>query len=49
MGNAVVLALLAAVVVLIVGKLIKDKKAGRSSCGHKCGACPMAGQCRKNK
>ncbi len=36
---------LAAVVGLIVAKLYKDKKAGKSSCGCKCSCCPNAGAC----
>lgn len=41
---AVVLAIVL-VVALIIRSLIKDKKAGRSSCGNNCAHCQMAGQC----
>ena len=27
----------------------KDKKKGKSSCGCKCGSCPMAGSCHSKK
>ncbi|MBO4426788.1 MAG: FeoB-associated Cys-rich membrane protein [Clostridiales bacterium] len=40
-----VLAVLAAVT-LAVMKILKDKKAGKSSCGCSCGGCPMAGKCK---
>ena len=40
-----VLAVLAAVTLAIM-KILKDKKAGRSSCGCNCGSCAMAGKCK---
>ena len=36
---------LIAVVVLIINKMIKDKKKGKSSCGCGCSNCAMAGKC----
>lgn len=36
---------LAAIVALIVIKLVKDKKRGKSTCGGNCGHCPMGGSC----
>ena len=45
MGTAIVLLILAAIVFLIVFSMVRDRKAGKCSCGHKCGNCPMAGQC----
>ena len=40
MGTVVVLAILAGVVALIVRKMIKDKKAGKSiQCGGDCSHC----------
>ena len=46
--------ILLAVVVLIVRRLILDKRAGKhicggscGSCGGGCGGCPMHGQCHK--
>ena len=40
MGTVVVLAILAGVVALIVRKMIKDKKNGKSiQCGGDCGHC----------
>ena len=42
------LAILVAVV-LVVFKMIKDKKNGRSSCGCGCESCGMKGSCHKTK
>ena len=46
--------ILLGVVVLIVRRLVLDKRAGkhicggsRGSCGGGCGGCPMQGQCHK--
>lgn len=41
----IVCAVLAAVVALIVRKMIKDKKKGKSGCGCGCDACAMKGSC----
>ena len=41
-GTILVCVVLAAVVVAIVVKLRKDKKAGKSSCGGNCKACGHA-------
>ncbi len=49
MGTVVVLVILAGIIALIVRSIIKDRKAGKNSCGHKCGCCPMAGQCHAVK
>ncbi|MCI8631397.1 MAG: FeoB-associated Cys-rich membrane protein [Firmicutes bacterium] len=46
-GTAIVGALVAAAVILIIRKMIKDKKAGKNSCGCGCGSCPNAGFCHK--
>ena len=34
-----------AVVILVIVKLIRDKKKGKSSCGCGCSNCAMAGKC----
>ena len=50
MGTAIVVIILVAVVTLIIWRMVKDRKAGKSSCGCGCASCPMAGQCHsKNK
>ena len=47
MGTVIVLLVLAAIIFLIVFSMVRDRKAGKSSCGCKCSCCPMAGQCHK--
>ena len=49
MGTAVVVIILAVVVGLIIWSMVRDKKAGKSSCGCNCGNCPMAGKCHQKK
>ena len=42
--------IIAAVVAVIVGEILKKKKGKSScSCGGACGACPMGGTCHQNK
>lgn len=48
-GTILVSAVLVAIVALIVRKLVKDKKKGKSSCGCNCAHCAMAGTCHKSK
>ena len=47
MGTVIVLLILAAIVSLIVFSMVRDRNAGKCSCGHKCSCCPMSGQCHK--
>ena len=49
MGTVVVLILLVAIIGLIIWSMVMDRRKGKSSCGHKCGCCPMAGQCHAHK
>ncbi len=47
-GTILITAGLIVIVALIIRSIIRDKKAGISSCGAKCGgcgACAMAGKC----
>ncbi|MDO4845708.1 MAG: FeoB-associated Cys-rich membrane protein [Oscillospiraceae bacterium] len=44
-GTIVVALALAAVVALVVFRLHRDRKSGKSSCGCNCGSCPMSGSC----
>ena len=46
-GTIVVSLLLIGLVILIIVRLRKDKKQGKSSCGANCGCCPMSGSCHK--
>ena len=46
--NILLVAVIAAVVVLLIRGMIRDKKAGKSSCGGNCascGACSSCGSC----
>ena len=45
LSTIIVCIVLIAVVVLIINKMIKDKKKGKSSCGCGCSNCAMAGKC----
>lgn len=45
LGTIVVGLLLAAVVTAITIRLVKNKKAGKNSCGCGCQGCAMAGAC----
>jgi hypothetical protein len=47
LGNIIVSAILVVVVGLVVFKMIKDKKSGKSSCSCGCAGCPMSGKCHK--
>ena len=46
-GTIAVSLLLAGLVGLIIFRLRKDRKQGKSSCGCQCGSCPMSGCCHK--
>ena len=48
LGTILVALALAAVVVLIIRKLIRDKKKGKCSCGTKCSGCAMNGSCHRH-
>ena len=45
MANILVLAAVIGIVTLAVISMIRDKKAGKSSCGCNCAKCAMAGKC----
>ncbi|MGN1402709.1 MAG: FeoB-associated Cys-rich membrane protein [Ruminococcus sp.] len=44
-GTWIVILILASVVALVVWKLVKDKRNGKSSCGCNCGCCPNSQLC----
>lgn len=48
LGTAVVLIAVIAVVALVIVSVIRDKKAGRKSCGCGCAHCAMHGQCHSD-
>lgn len=43
--NILIIALIALAVFFAARSLIKDKKAGKSSCGCNCSHCALAGKC----
>ncbi|MBR0139111.1 MAG: FeoB-associated Cys-rich membrane protein [Firmicutes bacterium] len=49
LSTLIVALVLAAVVFLIVRKMIRDRKAGKHSCGCGCSACPMSGSCHNKE
>ncbi len=46
-GTILLTLILAGIVTLIIAKLIKDRKNGKSSCGGNCSHCPGCGRCQK--
>ncbi len=48
-GTVLITLLLIAIVAVIVVKLRKDKKKGRSACGGNCAHCAMSGTCHQKK
>ena len=47
LATLLISAALAAAVVLVIIKMIRDRKKGRTSCGCGCADCPMSGKCHK--
>ncbi len=45
--NIVLVAVLALIVTLLIRGMIRDKKAGKSSCGGSCASCGACGACGK--
>lgn len=45
MGTIITALILSAIIGLIVFRLVKDKRAGKSSCGCGCGGCAMKDKC----
>ncbi len=44
-GTIVVALIICTIAAIIIVKMIKDKKKGKSSCGCGCSNCPMSGSC----
>ncbi len=50
LGTVIVLAILVLVCFLIIRKIVRDKKSGKSpTCGCGCGGCAMSGICHEKK
>ena len=47
LGTIIVALTLIAIVAVIIFRIAKNKKAGKSSCGCGCENCAMRGQCHK--
>ena len=47
--NILIIALVGAAVFFAVRSMIKDKKAGKCSCGCKCSGCAMADKCHSRQ
>lgn len=45
LGTIIVAAAVAALVIFLVAKLIRDKRAGKSGCSCGCSSCPMSSGC----
>ena len=46
--NIVLVAVLAGLIALVIRGMIRDKKAGKSSCGGSCSSCGACGGCGKH-
>lgn len=46
-GTIIVAVVLIIIVTVIISKMFRDKKQGKSSCGCNCSSCPMANECHK--
>lgn len=44
-GDIIVIFVLAVIVGAIIGKMIRDKKKGKTACGCNCQGCSMCGSC----
>ena len=49
LGTILISLVLAVIVTLIVVYLLRQKKAGKSSCGAGCAHCAMHGQCHEHQ
>lgn len=48
-ATVIVFLVLVAIVGLVVFKMIRDKKKGKTTCSCGCGGCPMKDSCHSNK
>lgn len=49
LSTIIIFAVLAAVIVLIIKSMRKDKKSGKSSCGCNCASCALSKSCHERK
>ncbi len=48
-ATIIVAAVVAVILALIVKKMIRDKRNGKTSCSCGCGGCPLSESCHKGK
>lgn len=48
-ATIIICVILLAVIAAIIGKMVRDKKKGKSSCGCGCANCAMNGSCHSKK
>jgi len=48
LANILIIGAVLGIVTLVVVSMIRDKRAGKSSCGCGCAHCAMAGKCHPN-
>ena len=48
MANILIIAAVLGIVTLVIVSMVRDKRAGKSSCGCNCSHCAMAGKCHSN-
>lgn len=49
LGSIIIALVLAVIIALIIIKMLKDKKNGKTSCGCGCSGCAMKDSCHSNK
>ena len=49
MANILIIGAVLGIVTLVIVSMIRDKRAGKSSCGCNCSHCAMAGKCHPNE
>lgn len=48
-ATIIICVILLAIVAAVIGKMVRDKKKGKSSCGCGCANCAMNGSCHSKK
>ena len=47
LGTIIVSIILTLIVALVIFIMVRDKRAGKSTCSHSCGSCAMSAECQK--
>lgn len=45
LGTIIVAMIIAVIVAIVISLMVRNRKAGKSSCGCGCGDCPLNGKC----